>query len=89
MEIVNKTCATSFPILGLLLLSLSFNHFLLGNFFMFVYNPPNLGFSSGGLKRNSQNPDTMEAKTVKTKIKTQFGKKWVKSAISWHNFERL
>ena len=44
---------------------------------------------SGGLKRNGQNPDTMEAKTVKTKIKTEFGKKWVKSAISWHNFERL
>ena len=45
--------------------------------------------SSGGLKRNGQNPDTMEAKTVKTKLKTQFGKKWVKSTISWHNFERL
>ena len=25
-----------------------------------------LGFSSGGSKENSQNPDTMEAKTVKT-----------------------
>ena len=48
-----------------------------------------LGFSSGGLKRNGQNPDTMEAKTVKTKIKTQIGKKWLKSAISCDNFERL
>ena len=37
-----------------------------------------LGFSSGGLKENSQNPDTVEAKTVKTKIKTKSGKKWGK-----------
>ena len=48
-----------------------------------------LGFSSGGLKENSQNPDTVEAKTVKTKIKTKSGKKWGKSAISCDNFERL
>ena len=34
-----------------------------------------LGFSSGGLKENGQNPDTVEAKTVKTKIKTQIGQK--------------
>ena len=48
-----------------------------------------LGFSSGGLKENSQNPDTVEAKTVKTKIKTKSGKKWGKSTISCDNFERL
>ena len=30
------------------------------------------GFSSGGVKRNGQNPDTMEAKTVKTKINFSF-----------------
>ena len=48
-----------------------------------------LGFSSGGLKENSQNPDTVEVKTVKTKIKTKSGKKWGKSAISCDNFEHL
>ena len=48
-----------------------------------------LRFSSGDSKERGQNPDTMEAKTVKTKIKTQFGKKWVKIPLSWHNFERL
>ena len=31
----------------------------------------------------------MEEETVKTKIKTELGKKWGKSAISWHYFERL
>ena len=35
-----------------------------------LFNPPRKsGFLSGGLKENGQNPDIMEAKTVKTKKK--------------------
>ena len=40
-----------------------------------LYLGPPLGFLSGGLKENGQNPDTVEAKTVKTKITTQIGQK--------------
>ena len=47
-----------------------------------------LRFSSGDSKERGQNPDTMEAKTVKTKKGRNLAK-WRKIHVLCHNFDRL